>query len=55
MGMIKPARGVWASPSCPQQQSPSQSCQLGGLLTNLSSLTFVSEGPSCELQHLGDV
>lgn len=53
MRMIKSAHGVWASPSCPQQQSPRQSWQLGGSLTNLSLLTFMSEGHSCELQHLG--
>lgn len=52
MRMIKSARGVWASPWCPQQQSPSQSCQLGGWFMNLSLLPFVSQGPSCEPQHL---
>lgn len=41
--MTKSTHGVWASPSCTLKQSPRQTCQLGGLLTNLSLLTFMSD------------
>lgn len=41
--MTKSAHGVWASPSHTLKQSPRQTCQLGGLLTNLSLLTFMSD------------